>query len=176
MEKIPLNTHQVFAFLLPGLIFTLPSFYCYYYTFVNKGTIEDFFTHYKDDGFLVLIVVIFFMVIVGLIIDSMRNGILENIIDNRDLRRSRQRMRWNFFFDREQDKVNKLYTSYYNFYVFDVNAILSFIFSWIILFCSFGFDNRQVNIAVIIEFFAAIIFCKEAVALRIDIKEITNTL
>jgi len=168
MDKLPISSHQLFAFFLPGLVLAFPSVYCFYFTFVEHGTIDAFFKHYKDNEVLISFIMIVLASLFGLILDSFRNGVLEKAFDKR------KAIKWDFFFEKEDLKVKLLYDRYYNFYVFNINTILAIMLSSIILI--YNFHLSSVVYVLIVEFITALILGWEAYTLRKEIIKITHKL
>jgi hypothetical protein len=166
VDKIPLNTHQTLAFFFPGLVFAFSSFYSYYFSFVEHGTIETFFKHYKDDGIAVFFVLLGIAIVAGLIFDSIRNGILEELFDKK------KKIRWDFFFDQDTKIVGMLYARYYNYYVYDINTVIALFFSAGVLITSLKFHNMIC--LLIVQLCVIIILCWEAFRLRGEISKITH--
>jgi hypothetical protein len=166
MDKIPLNSHQLFAFFFPGLVFVFPSIYCFYFTYVEPHSIDAFFKHYKDNEVLISFTIIVFALLSGLIIDSFRNGILEELFDKI------KPIKWDFFFEKEDPKVKILYERYYNFYVFNINTITAIILSWAVLICSLHLCN--VIYILIVELFVIMVLGWESFRLRREIVKITS--
>jgi len=171
MDKIPLSSHQLFAFFFPGLVFVFPSIYCFYFVHVEPGTIDSFFKHYKDNEVLISFIVIVLALLSGLIIDSVRNGIIEVSLD-KIIKNKKKKINWDFFFEGKEEGVKPFYERYYNFYVFDLNASIAIILSWIVLFATLPFcDFKWLSYS---ESIAAAILVFEATSLRKEIIKITH--
>jgi hypothetical protein len=169
MDKIQLNAHQIFAFFLPGIVFTIPSTYCYYYMNIEKGSIDSFFKHYKDNSILITFILLILSVLFGLFFDSIRNGLLEPIFERLNKKR---KINWDYFFEESEEKIENLYSKYYNFYVFNINLILSLISSAIVLKLCIPIDCNLFDYLIIGS--VCLIFGKEAYSLKREIIKITN--
>ena len=158
MEKIRLTNFQIIGYLIPGFAF-LVLVYFSYYGFKIYETLEVVLYDSKNEfHFYYGLAVLILAFCIGLILDSIRNGIVEEYLDDRKFVQKYNRkdisrkynilssnveaddgiIDWDYFFSSKEENCARLYGKFYTYYVFDVNLMLVLIFI-VIIFSVFRF-------------------------------------
>ena len=144
----------------------------------------------KDFNAMLTFSLIIVAFIIGQVFDSLRDGVVESILDH-DLTlriwkqkkvRVLSKVKWDFFSTAAETEIDKLDDNYYIWYGIDVNLFLSFLAVAGIIVYKIAFQNYIVNnphqqriIAVLVLIVASsIIFLIDFLVLRIEISDITN--
>jgi len=152
MDKFTFTNTQIIGFFIPGFAFLMILFFGY--TNWDLAICLNFLSKYNSitTGFIILVSSIF----LGLVIDAIRNGIIETVLDEilkkyyfnilqdeskkdpNKYRKNEGMIYWDFFNEAPKNKITKLYSKYYIYYIFDVNSITALFLSYSISVVCFG--------------------------------------
>lgn len=187
MKELSLAPTHIIGFFLPGFIF-LAMVFCSY-TGWDIEAIINVLKEFESIGAAFLIVVTSF--ITGLIIDAVRNGVLEeHALDRTQKKRYLKKVKtvgapegfvendgeinWDFFFDHDKDKIATLYSRYFNYYLFDINSVTSLVFAFPVMMffmiCSNSFHYAPLVLTPVVCY----ILLKDALDLRWELYLHTN--
>lgn len=188
MDKFTFTNTQIIGFFVPGFIFIAMIFLGYYNWSIDNCI--DFLNN--TNSILLGFIVIVFSMFLGMLFDAIRNGFLEGFFDKRFLNSymneynernekdsrigekyncNKGKLNWDFFNDADKEKITTLYSNYYVYYVFDINASSALILSTgssLIFFGGYSWI-RLLFIIVIIS----ILYC-DAYSLRKEVYFHTN--
>jgi hypothetical protein len=169
MKEIPLTNYQLLSYFAPGFIVVLCFFIC-------NEPIIDWFTlklALKDLSLALIASALFCSFIVGLLLDGIRNGILENLFNFLERKKDEsEKINWSFFYKGRKEDVALLYARYFIYYCFDFNAIFALFFSCLLLDI-----YSQLPHKVLISFIFGIAILAlwiDGLSLRGDLAEATN--
>ena len=146
-----LKPHQLVAHWVPGfmfLIFLAPSHP------IARSAVESLLP--RGDalrGFVLAVVAS----PLGEFLDCMRD-LCENIWDRWS------EIRWDFFFDADQDRFDRFYGSYFTYYVFNCNLALSLLYFSLTRLISHKYDQVAVGLIVACVFIADAYFLRKNIA------------
>lgn len=160
MEKIPITRHQVVSYFLPGFIFVLLSLIAS----ENIKGLQGFIDTTKNITIFSAITVIVISFAIGIIFDGIRDGIVESLWDYF------KPINWKYFDKASKGEIERLYLNFYTYYTFDINLLLSLIFTMIV-FIYFSYYNYFLWASIIISTISSFF---DSCSLRKLIREITN--
>ena len=189
MNISQLTRHQIICYFLVGFIFVLLIVFSYYkWSFdLLIGIINN-----KEKNYLVIGVILLpVSFLIGLIMDAIRNGILEDYIiephlldyKEKENKKGKYSINWEFFYpnDTDEDNVKAFYDRYYTYYVFDMNMIIALIivfgYSTFNIFynCLCEYSCQYIFSSIVIGIITYI-FWKDGIDLRVEMAKITNKL
>jgi hypothetical protein len=180
-----LKPRQLLFAFIPGFFLILVIFILHLkFEFTKESIdIEKF-----NLGLIFLIIVISYLV--GIIIDSIRDGAVENFFDflfaqftkNNKLTWKAKPINWNFFFHASEKEIEKLDDNFYIWYVVNLNITISILLAFIFLGSEILWDNYFTTLkhphilflTIFFLFLSGVILLINAWGLRKEISEITN--
>lgn len=136
---------------------------------------------------------VFFIIVValifGLILDAIRNGIIEGILDEIEGKKYLKRIKakpvkgvennegkinWDFFFNSNKKSIATLCNKYYNYYLFDINSISSMVLSLPFVIFFMILYNYCYVVPIVVLILIAMVLAKDALDLRWEIYLHTN--
>jgi len=171
MEKIPLTTFHIIGYFLPGFIFI----FSFFIANDHISNLPCLIKAIKELNYGILFLTIILSLIVGIVFDAIRNGIFENILfEKKWLKKWFREMNWNFFYIATEQKVARLYKRYFNYYVFDLNCILSLVFSALVLDKFSSLSPSYKGLVTFIAFVIIVVLLYDARSLREEMADITH--
>jgi len=107
--------------------------------------------------------------ILGTLLDTIRNGVVENIVD----RCSKQPLNWEFFVSGDRDKVTQLDEYFFAYYQAKANYEIGILI--FLLVCIGWFPTRLIGLLTLGVAALLFLFCTiDSISLRIEIKKLTT--
>lgn len=165
-----LSLHHLLAFFLPGLYLLLNIGIVKYFPENNNFT--EFTNMINQNIKLPFASLLFiFSIFIGIIIDALRNTACERLYDC--FRKYNMTEAWKMFSLFDKDKKEMFYDSYYSYYSFDTNIIISSIVALLFYFYTCFIDTtlNPFSWFTILNTLIILVLIFDASSLRIEMKE-----
>ena len=169
MKEIPLTNYQLLAYFAPGFIVVLCFFICNE-PIKNWPTLK---LALKEISISLIATALICSFIFGLIIDGLRNGCVEWLLDYNERRKPKKdKINWAFFYQGKKEDVALFYARYFTYYCFDINVVLALCLSVGLLDVYSHLPHKVLLTAL----FGAgvLLLLRDGLSLRIDMAEATN--
>ncbi len=163
--NISLKPHILISHFIPGFVFIVMSFSSY-----MNWKINLIVATLKDTPNTNIIIVSFVSIIIAFLIGEVFDS-LRDLLEEFPLNKIFSEVNWDFFFNADKEKIEKLNESYFTWYVFNLNSSLSLIGA--LLFTTLFINNPPFKIWAIVVIASLILFI-DGIILRKEIAKHTK--
>jgi hypothetical protein len=171
MEKIPLTNYQLIAYFVPGFILE----FCLFLSFERVVDYHSLLCRIEGVSIPLMVIFLFLAFAIGLVLDGIRNGIVDNLLDLLILiipPGKYFKVNWDFFHKGKPETVGYFYARYFTYYCFDFNMILSICVS--LWFLNHPANLIHLNTVNTIGLASAIFLFLDAISLRWYMRKATD--